>query len=64
MVAPLLEADAGRARGVAAAAGGLPGLTQAELFGRTALPPKVLTRTLERLGSRGAALLVDRDKRL
>jgi selenocysteine-specific elongation factor len=64
VVAPLLEADAGGHVAWLLRQAGYRGLTQAELFGRSALPPKVLTRTLELLGARGGALLVDRDKRL
>ncbi len=64
VVAPLLEADAGEHVAWLLRQAGYRGLMQAELFGRSALPPKVLTRALELLGSRGGALLVDRDKRL
>jgi selenocysteine-specific elongation factor len=64
VVAPLLEADASGHLIWLLRQAGYRGLTQSELFGRSALPPKVLTRTLELLGSRGGALLVDRDKRL
>ncbi|MFP2964378.1 SelB C-terminal domain-containing protein, partial [Myxococcus sp. 1LA] len=43
---------------------GYRGLTQPELFGRSALGPRVLTRALELLGARGGALLIDRERRL
>ena len=64
VVAPLLEADAGGHVAWLLRQAGYRGLTQTELFGRSALPPKTLTRTLELLGARGGALLLDRDKRL
>ncbi|WP_434346153.1 selenocysteine-specific translation elongation factor [Myxococcus virescens] len=63
-VAPLLEADpAGQAAWLLRQAG-YRGLTQPELFGRSALGPRVLTRALELLGARGGALLIDRERRL
>ena len=43
---------------------GYRGLDTGELFARASLPHKTLTRTLEVLGSRGEALLVDRERRL
>jgi len=43
---------------------GYRGLDAGELFARASLPHKTLTRTLEVLGSRGEALLVDRERRL
>lgn len=43
---------------------GYRGLTAPEIFVRASLPPKVLTRTLEVLSSRGEVLLIDRDRRL
>ncbi|NMO20234.1 selenocysteine-specific translation elongation factor [Pyxidicoccus fallax] len=64
VVAPLLEADpAGQVAWLLRQAG-YRGLTQQELFGRSGLGPRVLTRTLELLGTRGGALLVDRERRL
>ena len=64
VVAPLLEADpAGQVAWLLRQAG-YRGLTQPELFGRSGLGPKVLTRALELLGTRGRALLVDRERRL
>lgn len=63
-VAPLLEADpAGQVAWLLRQAG-YRGLTQPELFGRSALGPRVLTRALELLGARGGALLIDRERRL
>ncbi|AEI62576.1 selenocysteine-specific translation elongation factor [Corallococcus macrosporus] len=63
-VAPLLEADpAGQVAWLLRQAG-YRGLTQPELFGRSALGPRGLTRALELLGARGGALLVDRERRL
>ncbi|NOJ82855.1 selenocysteine-specific translation elongation factor [Myxococcus xanthus] len=63
-VTPLLEADpAGQVAWLLRQAG-YRGLTQPELFGRSALGPRVLTRALELLGARGGALLIDRERRL
>ncbi|QDE66505.1 selenocysteine-specific translation elongation factor [Myxococcus xanthus] len=63
-VVPLLEADpAGQVAWLLRQAG-YRGLTQPELFGRSALGPRVLTRALELLGARGGALLIDRERRL
>jgi selenocysteine-specific elongation factor len=42
---------------------GPAGLDLPGLVGRTALPPRAVQAGLERLGSRGAALLFDRDRR-
>jgi selenocysteine-specific elongation factor len=64
VVAPLLEADAGGQVAWLLRQSGYRGLTQQELFARSALAPKVLSRALELLGSRGTALLVDRERRL
>jgi selenocysteine-specific elongation factor len=64
VVAPLLEADAGGQVAWLLRHAGYRGLTQQELFARSALAPKVLSRALELLGTRGAALLVDRERRL
>ncbi|WPB75557.1 selenocysteine-specific translation elongation factor [Archangium violaceum] len=64
VVAPLLEADAGGQVAWLLRQSGYRGLTQQELFARSALAPKVLSRTLELVGARGTALLVDREKRL
>ncbi|NVJ23061.1 MULTISPECIES: selenocysteine-specific translation elongation factor [Myxococcus] len=64
VVAPLREADpAGQVAWLLRQAG-YRGLTQAELFGRSGLGPRVLARALELLGTRGAALLLDRERRL
>ena len=43
---------------------GYAGLTEAELFARAGLGPKPLQRVLELLSTRGAALLIDRERRL
>ncbi|SEL84517.1 selenocysteine-specific translation elongation factor SelB [Stigmatella aurantiaca] len=64
VVGQLLEADAGGQAAWLLRQAGYRGLTHAELFGRAGLPSKTLTRALELLGSRGGALLVDRDRRL
>jgi selenocysteine-specific elongation factor len=64
VVAPLLEADPATQLGWLLRQAGYRGLTQQELFGRSGLGPKVLTRALELMGSKGAALLVDRERRL
>jgi selenocysteine-specific elongation factor len=59
----LAGADAdGRLEGVLETAGPA-GLELPGLVGRTALPPRAVQAGLERLGSRGAALLFDRDRR-
>ncbi|MFL5318431.1 MAG: selenocysteine-specific translation elongation factor, partial [Myxococcaceae bacterium] len=42
---------------------GYRGLSQKELFARAALPQKTLQRTLELLGARGQAVLVDKEQR-
>jgi len=42
---------------------GYRGLSAKELFARSALPQKTLQRSLELLGSRGAAMLVDKERR-
>ncbi len=42
---------------------GFAGLDEAGLFARSALPGKVLRRTLDLMGSRGAALLWDKERR-
>lgn len=43
---------------------GYGGLTEKELFARTALAPKAISRSLELLGTRGRALLIEREQRL
>lgn len=43
---------------------GYAGLTEADLFGRMAVGHKPLTRALELAGTRGHALLVDKERRL
>jgi len=64
VVAPLLEADPSTQLAWLLRQAGYRGLTQQELFGRSGLGPKVLTRALELMGTKGAALLVDRERRL
>jgi selenocysteine-specific elongation factor len=64
VVAPLLEADANGQVAWLLRQAGYRGLTQGELFGRSGLAPKALSRALELLGAKGTVLLVDRDKRL
>ncbi|XXF79153.1 selenocysteine-specific translation elongation factor [Myxococcaceae bacterium GXIMD 01537] len=64
VVAPLRDADAQGQVAWLLRQAGYPGLTQQALFGRSGLPPKVLSRALELLGARGAAHLVDRERRL
>lgn len=64
VVAPLLEADANGQVAWLLRQAGYRGLSQGELFGRSGLSPKALSRALELLGAKGTALLVDRDKRL
>ncbi len=64
VVAQLLEADTGGQVAWLLRQAGYRGLTQAEIFARSALAPKALARALELQGSRGAVLLVDRERRL
>ena len=64
LLAPLREGDAGAQVTWLLEQAGYRGLTQAELYGRSALAPKTLARTLELLGARGAVVLVDRERRL
>ncbi|HLM47462.1 MAG TPA: selenocysteine-specific translation elongation factor, partial [Myxococcaceae bacterium] len=64
VVAPLLEADPGGQVAWLLRQSGYRGLTPQELFARSALAPKVLSRALELLGARGTALLVDKERRL
>ncbi len=64
VVAPLVDADPEGQVAWLLRQAGYRGLTQAELFGRSALAPRGLSRALERLGARGGALLVDRERRL
>jgi selenocysteine-specific elongation factor len=45
------------------ASAGPAGLDAAALHGRTALPPRAVQASLERLGARGEALLFDRERR-
>ncbi|WNG14462.1 selenocysteine-specific translation elongation factor [Cystobacter fuscus] len=64
VVAPLLEADPGTQVAWLLRQAGYRGLTWKELFARSALASRVLSRVLETLGARGAALLVDKERRL
>ncbi|WP_342378901.1 selenocysteine-specific translation elongation factor [Myxococcus stipitatus] len=64
VVAPLREADPAGQVAWLLRQSGYRGLTQQELFGRSGLGPRVLARTLEREGARGAVQLVDRERRL
>ncbi|MBF5045052.1 selenocysteine-specific translation elongation factor [Aggregicoccus sp. 17bor-14] len=64
LLAPLQAGDAGSQLQWLLEQAGYRGLTQAELFGRSGLAPRTLARTLELLGARGAAVLVDRERRL
>ncbi|QSQ20172.1 selenocysteine-specific translation elongation factor [Pyxidicoccus parkwayensis] len=64
VVAPLLEADPQGQVAWLLRQAGYRGLTQQELFGRSGLGPRVLGRSLELLGAKGGALLVDRERRL
>lgn len=64
VVAPLLQAEPGAQVAWLLRQAGYRGLTQQELFGRSGLGPKVLSRALELLGARGTAVLVDKERRL
>ncbi len=59
----LRDGDAGARVGWLLDDAGAAGLTEADLARRTALPPKPLAQALAVLGSRGEALLFDRDLR-
>ncbi|MCE9672386.1 selenocysteine-specific translation elongation factor [Myxococcus stipitatus] len=63
LVSPLREADAAGQVTWLLRQAGYRGLTQAELFGRSGLAPRVLTRALELLGARGGVVLLDRERR-
>ncbi|WP_434387065.1 selenocysteine-specific translation elongation factor [Melittangium boletus] len=64
VVAPLLEAEPARQVTWLLRQAGYRGLTSRELFARSALAPRVLSRVLEPLGARGEVVLVDREQRL
>src|SRR6218665_4055487 len=64
VVAPLVEGDPGVQVAWLLRQAGYRGLTWRELFARSALAPRVLSRVLEPLGARGEVLLVDRERRL
>jgi selenocysteine-specific elongation factor len=59
----LASGDAEARIGTVLEMAGPAGLDVAALAGRTALPPKLVQATLDRLGAKGGALLFDREKR-
>jgi selenocysteine-specific elongation factor len=59
----LARGDAEARLGAVLAMAGPAGVAEAALPGRTALAPKAVTAALERLSSRGEALLFDRERR-
>ncbi|HET9553630.1 MAG TPA: selenocysteine-specific translation elongation factor [Anaeromyxobacteraceae bacterium] len=59
----LSRGDAGVRLAAVLAMAGPAGLDVEALTGRTALPPKAVEEGLQRLGARGGALLVDRERR-
>ncbi|HYR56635.1 MAG TPA: SelB C-terminal domain-containing protein, partial [Myxococcaceae bacterium] len=61
---PLVEADNEAKIAWLLRQAGYRGLTMKELFAHSALPQKTLHRSLELLGARGGALLVDKERRL
>ena len=61
---PLVEGDNEARLALLLRDAGYRGLTLKELFARSALPQKTLQRSLELLGARGGALLVDKERRL
>ncbi len=61
---PLVEADNEGKIAWLLRQAGYRGLTMKELFAHSALPQKTLHRSLELLGARGGALLVDKERRL
>jgi selenocysteine-specific elongation factor len=64
LLKPLVEGDAETKVAWLLRQAGYRGLTAKELYGRSGLSPKALDRALQLLGTRGAALLVDRERRL
>jgi selenocysteine-specific elongation factor len=64
LLAPLLEAGPDQRLAWLLRQAGYRGLTAKELFGSSGIPQKALQRSLELLGSRGAVVLVDRERRL
>jgi selenocysteine-specific elongation factor len=63
LLRPLTEGDAEARLAWLLNQAGYPGLSAKELFARSALPQKVLQRSLDLLSTRGVALLVDKEKR-
>ncbi|MBI3182691.1 MAG: selenocysteine-specific translation elongation factor [Myxococcales bacterium] len=63
-LAPLLDADSEGRLSFLLEQSGYPGLTEKELFARSAMPQKSLSRSLELLCTKGKALLVDKERRL
>jgi selenocysteine-specific elongation factor len=63
LLRPLVEGDAEARVAWLLRQAGYRGLALKELFARSALPLKALQRSLELLGARGAALLVDKERR-
>ncbi|HME91707.1 MAG TPA: SelB C-terminal domain-containing protein, partial [Myxococcaceae bacterium] len=63
LLRPLVEGDAEGQVDWLLRQAGYRGLTLKELFARSALPLKGLQRSLELLGARGVALLVDKERR-
>jgi selenocysteine-specific elongation factor len=64
LLQPLLEGDVDTRVAWMLRQAGYRGLTVKELYGRSGVAPKALDRSLQLLSSRGAVLLVDRDRRL
>lgn len=61
---PLIDADAEHRVAWLLSQAGYRGLTPREAFARSALPQKQVTRALELLGTRGQAILLDKERRL
>jgi selenocysteine-specific elongation factor len=61
---PLVDADAERRVAWLLSQAGYRGLTARAAFARSALPQKQVTRALELLGTRGQAILLDKERRL
>ncbi|HYX90883.1 MAG TPA: selenocysteine-specific translation elongation factor, partial [Myxococcaceae bacterium] len=64
LLQPLLEGDVETRVEWLLRQAGYRGLTSKELYGRSGVAPKTLDRALQILSTRGAALLVDRERRL
>lgn len=63
LLRPMVEGDAEARLAWLLRQAGYGGLTFAELFARSGVSAKALTRSLELLGARGMALLVDKERR-